>query len=96
MAAGDITLNAAWATIECDTTVRRIITSGVGGSLTNIGITRVYLGIGLDALAKDDAQHDGEIYLDTNDSVPIPKNASPIIHQTAAGTTKLWFIPQMG
>lgn len=96
MAAADITLNAKWATIESDTDPHRINLNGVGGSITNIGATRVYLGIGVDSLEKDDLQHDGEIYLDQNDSVPVPANSSPIIHATAAGTTKLWFIPRMG
>lgn len=97
MAAADIAVNSKWATIECDATAHKIEVGGVGGSLTNIGDARVYLGMGIDSLAKDDAQHDGEIWLDPNDSIPIPAQASPILHQCASGsTTKLWYIPKMG
>jgi hypothetical protein len=83
MAAADITVNENWATIECDTTKRVITNEGVGGSLVNIGTTRVYLGMGIDTLAKTDAQRDGEIYLDQNDSIPVPAQAR-------------WFIPKIG
>jgi len=97
MAAADITVNQKWATIECDDSVHRVTVAGVGGSLTNIGDARVYLGMGIDALARDDAQHDGEIWLDPNDSIPVPAQASPILHQCAASSsTKLWYIPKMG
>jgi hypothetical protein len=96
MAAGDITVNARWATIECDDTMRTITIGGQGGSLVNIGTARVYLGMDVESLARDDAQHDGEIYLDAGDSIPIPAQASFVKHQCAtSATTKLWYIPRI-
>jgi hypothetical protein len=50
-----------------------------------------------EALVRDGAQHDDEIWLDANDSIPIPAQASQIKNQCAAGTTtKLFYVPRLG
>ena len=76
MASADITVNQNWATIEVDTTPRKMTVQGVAGSLVNVGSGRIYLGMGIDALAMDDAQHDGEIFIDASDSIPVPAQAT--------------------
>ena len=97
MAAGDLSVNAAWATIECDDTVHTLTVEGVGGSLTNIGAQRVYLAMDKSTPARDGLQHADEVYLDASDSIPIPAQATIIKYQCAAGqTTKLWYIPRIG
>ena len=98
MAAGDITLNAKIATVECDSTARRITIASAGASLVNVGSNPVFLSMvdGGD-LSRDGLQHDGEIELDPNDSVPLPAEASFVRHQCAATqTSKMWFIPRAG
>jgi len=98
MAAGDIALNDKIATVECDDTARRITIASAGASLVNVGSNPVFLSMvdGGD-LSRDGLQHDGEIELAPNDSVPIPAEASFIRHQCASSlTSKLWFIPRAG
>lgn len=96
MAAADITVNENWATIEVDATRHKITVQGVRGSLVNVGAARIYLGMGVDDLAKDDAQHDGEIFIDASDSIPVPAQANPIMFATASGAGLMLFIPDMG
>lgn len=99
MAAGDITLDALWATIECDDTERVITLSGAGGSFVNVGPNPVYLSLNPAqvAIAADGLQHDGEIELSPSDSVPLPANPTMVRHKCGTAlTTKLWFIPRAG
>ncbi len=98
MAAGDITLNDKIATVECDATARRISIESAGASLVNVGANPVFLSM-IDGgdLSRDGLQHDGEIELAPNDSIPLPAEASFVRHQCAAAqTSKLWFIPRAG
>lgn len=98
MAAADIALNDKIATVESDDTARRIDIGSAGASLVNVGSYPIFISMvdGGD-LDRDGLQHDGEIQLDPNDSVPIPVEASFIRHQCAATqTSKLWFIPRAG
>ena len=98
MAAADIILNDKVATVECDDTARKITINSAGASLVNVGSFPVFLSMvdGGD-LARDGLQHDGEIELGPNDSIPVPAEASFIRHQCAATqTSKLWFIPRAG
>lgn len=98
MAAADITLNAMFATVECDSTARRITIESAGASLVNVGSYSVFLTMvdGGD-LSRDGLQHDGEIELAPNDSVPVPVEASFVRHQClATQTSKLWFVPRAG
>lgn len=98
MAAADITLNSNVATIECDATVHKITIESAGASIVNIGAESVFISMvdGGD-LERDGLQHDGEIEMAPNDSVPIPVEAAFVRHQCAVGkTTKLWFIPRAG
>ena len=97
MAAADITVNEKWATIEVDDTVHVVTVQGVGGSFTNIGSARVFLGMDKDALDRDGLQHNDEVYLDANDSIPISAQATLVKVQCAASaSSKLWYIPRMG
>ena len=97
MAAGDIAVNSNWATIESDDTLRKITCTGVGGSLVNFGTARIFLGMAVDSLARDGLQHDGEIYLDGGDSIPVPAEAHIILHQCGAGSTStLVYVPRLG
>jgi len=98
MAAGDLTVNSKWATVECDDTVHTLTVEGVGGALTNIGSQKVYLSMeGSGALHRDGLQHDGEIELDSGDTVPVPAEGVKIRHQClASGATKLWYTPKAG
>ena len=95
MAAGDIGLNAMPATVECDATARRIGIAGSNVSLVNVGLEAVFLKFSDDGdLDRDGLQHDGEIRLGPDDSIPLPTGATFVRHQCAAGlTTKLWYMP---
>lgn len=98
MAAGDITVNDKLATIECDVTARKVKIESAGSSIVNVGTAKVFISM-LDGedLHRDGLQHDGEIQLDPNDSIPLPRDASFFRHQCATGqTTKLWYIPRAG
>ena len=98
MAAGDITVNAKWATIEADATARKITVDSAGGNLVNVGGQAVFLSMTNSGdLQRDGLQNDGEIQINPDDSIPIPAEASFIRYQCAAGqTTTLWFIPRAG
>ena len=95
MAAADLDLNAMPATVECDATEHRINIAGSNVSLVNIGLEPVYLKFSDDGdLDRDGLQHDGEIKLDPDDSIPVPSGATFVRHQCGAGTeTKLWYMP---
>ena len=97
MAAGDIALNAMIATVECDEVARKITLDGAACSLVNIGVSPVYITKEVTALHRDGLQHDGEIELLPDDSIPLPADAAFVRHQCAAGlSTKLWYIPSAG
>ena len=98
MASADIALNANVATVECDDTVHRITLDGANCNLVNVGAQSIFLSMINDgALHRDGLQHDGEIQLDPNDSVPFPAEASFVRHQCAAGqVSKLWYVPRSG
>lgn len=98
MAAADITLNDKIATVESDATARKITIESAGATLVNVGTEKVYISMNPDsALSRDGLQHDGEIEMAQNDSVPIPIEASFVRHQCPDGlTSKLWFIPRAG
>ena len=95
MAAADVDLNAMPATVECESTEHRIVILGSNVSLVNVGLEAVFLKFSDDGdLDRDGLQHDGEIKLDPDDSVPLPSGATFVRHQCAAGqVTKLWYIP---
>lgn len=98
MAVADITVNEKWATIECDDSPHRIVIDSTGASIVNVGAKSVFLSMlsGGD-LERDGLQHNGEIQLDPNDSVPVPVDASFVRHQClTAEITKLWFVPRAG
>jgi hypothetical protein len=100
MAAADITANAKIATIEVDDTEHTITVESAGGSLVNVGSNPVFISMNSKqdgALARDGLQHDGEIQLDPNDSIPLPAETSSLREQCAATkTSKLWWIPKAG
>jgi len=98
MAAGNLTVNSKWATIECDDAVHTLTVEGVNGALTNIGTQKVFLSMNSDgALHRDGLQHDGELELDFGDTVPVPAEGVRIRHQClSGGTTKLWYTPKAG
>lgn len=98
MAVGDISLNNKIATVECDDAVHKIAIESAGANIVNVGANPVFLSmVDGEALHRDGLQHDGEIELAPNDSIPVPVEAAFMRHQCAAGqTTKLWFIPRAG
>ncbi len=95
MAAADIDLNAMPATVECDATEHRVVILGSNVSLVNVGLEAVFLKFSDDGeLARDGLQHDDEIRLGPDDSIPLPTGATFVRHQCAAGLeTKLWYMP---
>lgn len=98
MAAGDLTVNEKWATIEADATARKLTVESSGGSLVNVGGQAVFLSMNSsNDLQKDGLQIDGEIQINPDDSIPLPAETSFVRYQCAAGqSTKLWFIPRAG
>lgn len=94
MAAGDITLGKKFATIESETTEHRITLDGAAGFLVNVGGNNVYLSMNSEDFAADGLQHDGEIELGPDDSIPLPNLTSFVRHKTVSGTSVLWFIPR--
>jgi hypothetical protein len=99
MAAGDITLDAMWATIECEATEHTITLNGAGGSFVNVGTNPVFISLNERGIpiAADGLQHGGEVELGANDTIPIPANPSQVRHKCGSGlTSKLWFIPRAG
>lgn len=95
MAAADITLNAMPATIECTDAEFKITINGSNVSLVNIGLQSVFLKFSNDGdLDRDGLQHDGEIELGPDDSIPLPTGATLVRHQCASGqATKMWYMP---
>ena len=98
MATADIVVNSMWATIECDDMEHKIDVEGIGGALVNVGTQPVFLSMeGSGNLHRDGLQHDGEIKLETGDTVPLPAEGVKIRQQCAAGqTTLLWYCPKAG
>jgi hypothetical protein len=100
MAAADITLGKKIATVECDDNVHKITIRGAGASLVNVGASPVFISMVAEEggdLSRDGLQHDGEIELAANDSIPLPADASFVRHQCAVGrTSKLWYVPRAG
>ena len=95
MTAANITLNALPSTVECSDTEFRITVKGANCNLMNVGTEAVFLKFSDDgALDRDGDQHDGEIQLDPNDSIPLPSGATFVRHQCAAGkVTKMQYFP---
>ena len=95
MAAGNIDLHAMPSTVECTDAEFRITILGANVSLVNIGLQAVYLKFSDNGdLDRDGLQHDGEVKLDPDDSIPLPTGATFVRHQCASGqVTKMWYMP---
>jgi len=98
MAVGDIVLNANVATVEVDATPHKITLDGAACSIVNVGDYPVYISQNSSGnLHRDGLQHNGEIELLPNDSIPLPADAKFIRHQCPDGvTSKLWYVPAAG
>ena len=98
MAAANIDLNALPSTVECSATEFRINLLGPSCSLVNVGVEPIFLKFDASGdIARDGLQHDGEIQVAPNDSVPLAKSVTFVRHQCAAGkVSKLWYVPHEG
>ena len=99
MASGPITVDARWATIECDAAKNDVTISNTRASIANVGDQNVFISVNKPAgdLFRDGLQHAGEVELEPGDSIPLPAGLTKFQHQClAAQTTKLWYLPDVG
>ena len=98
MAAANVDLNALPSTVECDATEHRIGLLGLSCSLVNVGLESVYLKFDEEGdIDADGLQHNGELQLGPNDTLPVAAGLTFVRHQCGAGkATKLWYVPSAG